>query len=312
MSGFQVLQPGVLSLLQDGGRVGRHQLGMANGGPVDAQAMYLANRLLGNALTATAIEVSFSGLQLEARVDTCIAYTGGDAPLSIADEPARAWRVHRISAGSRLRVGVARHFCRSYLAVAGGFTIPQQFGSTATVVREGLGGTSGLPLQAGEMLPCAALPERELLQLAAADIPHYETSIRVRVIPGYQIDQFPRLQRRRFFNGHYQVSQRADRMGYRLQGPAITAAVGGILSEGICQGAVQVPADGQPIVLLNDRQTIGGYPKLGAALSLDSARLGQLTAGAEVQFEPVDSHTAHNALHLHHYWLQHLQLEPVE
>jgi allophanate hydrolase subunit 2 len=106
------------------------------------------------------------------------------------------------------------------------------------------------------------------------------------------------LQQRRFFSHKYTVSERCDRMGYRLEGPAITCDIEGILSEGICFGAIQIPADGQPIVLLNDRQTIGGYPKIGSALSLDAAQLAQLTPGGSVHFAPISPHGAHNALHL--------------
>ena len=120
----------------------------------------------------------------------------------------------------------------------------------------------------------------------------------MRVIPGYQQRHFSRYQQRRFFSHAFEVSERCDRMGYRLEGPAIHCDIEGILSEGICFGAIQVPADGQPIVLLNDRQTIGGYPKIGSALSLDCAHLAQLRPGGTVHFAPISPHAAHNALHL--------------
>jgi allophanate hydrolase subunit 2 len=122
--------------------------------------------------------------------------------------------------------------------------------------------------------------------------------VTVRVIPGYQQAHFSRLQQRRFFSHAYTVSDRCDRMGYRLEGAAIACDIDGILSEGICFGAIQIPADGQPIVLLNDRQTIGGYPKIGSALSLDAARLSQLRPGGTVHFAPVSPYGAHNALHI--------------
>jgi allophanate hydrolase subunit 2 len=120
----------------------------------------------------------------------------------------------------------------------------------------------------------------------------------VRVIPGYQQAHFPRYEQRRFFSHAYTVSDRSDRMGYRMEGPAIACDIEGILSEGICLGAIQIPADGQPIVLLNDRQTIGGYPKIGSALSLDLAQMAQLQPGGTVYFTPITPHAAHNALHL--------------
>ena len=184
--------------------------------------------------------------------------------------------------------------------MADGFLIEPSFGSTATVVREGVGGLTGDKLQAGDKLPCPEVLQRKRLYLPLERQPHYQGMTTVRVIPGYQQSSFSRLQQRRFFSHAYTVSDRCDRMGYRLEGPAISCDIDGMLSEGICFGAIQIPADGQPIVLLNDRQTIGGYPKLGSALSLDAARLAQLRPGDTVHFAPISPYGAHNALHLAH------------
>jgi biotin-dependent carboxylase-like uncharacterized protein len=187
---------------------------------------------------------------------------------------------------------------RTYLGVANGFSISPSFGSTATVMREQLGGLRGDKLAAGDQLPCSAGIARQLLYLTQEDQPVYDDSITVRVIPGYQQHHFSRLQQRRFFGSTYQVSDRCDRMGYRLEGPKISCDIEGILSEGICYGAIQIPADGQPIALLYDRQTIGGYPKIGSALSIDAARLAQLKPGGRVHFAAISTHAAHNTLHL--------------
>lgn len=296
MSGLLVVQPGLLSLLQDGGRFGQHRIGLTTGGPLDRHAMAWANRLVDNSASDTALEISFGGLELEAQVDTLISVTGGDLPFAINDEPQPLWRSYQIKAGDRLSFGYASKFCRAYLAVAGGFQVTPQFGSTATVVREGIGGLQGGKLEAAQILPCTANTGRHCLRLAQP--PVYSSVIEVRVIPGYQLASFPALQRRRFFASDYIVTERADRMGYRLEGAVIECDIDGILSEGICQGAIQIPADGQPIVLLQDRQTIGGYPKIGAALSLDTARLAQLMPGALVRFREISDFEAHNTLHL--------------
>jgi allophanate hydrolase subunit 2 len=157
---------------------------------------------------------------------------------------------------------------------------------------------TGGKLEPGDLLKCDSVSAAPCLRLAEADRPRYATHVQLRVVPGYQDHSFTRLQQRRFFSGIYTVTDRADRMGYRLQGPVIECALEGILSEGICHGAIQIPADGQPIVLLNDRQTIGGYPKIGSALSLDTAKLAQLMPGSTVGFEPISPYAAHNALHL--------------
>ncbi len=306
---FMVVQPGMLSLLQDAGRFGQHHIGLTNGGPLDPVAFRWANRLLGNAGGATAIEVSFGGLQLEASVDTQFCFTGADMPLTIDGTEVEPWTTHRIQSGQRLELGFAEYGCRGYLAVRGGFTPQHAFGSSATVIREGVGGLNGDKLAAGDTLPCKAYEGQEHFRLAPKYRPHYGEHANVRVIPGYQQKHFPRLQQRRFFHHAYEVSQRSDRMGYRLEGPAIECDIDGILSEGICQGAIQVPADGQPIVLLNDRQTIGGYPKIGSALSLDVAALSQLRPGGTVWFSPISIQTAHNALHLAHSRYQRTPME---
>lgn len=295
---LEVIQPGLLSLLQDRGRFGMHRIGLTNGGPLDPQAFHYCHRLLANDPASTAIELSFGGAHFRVKVDTFLCVTGADMPLTINGQEKPLWEVHPVTAGDEIQLGFAESGCRSYLGVAGGFCIEPSFGSTATVVREKIGGLSGDKLQAGDLLPCATTRDRKRLYLPRERQPRYQGMVTVRVIPGYQQSSFSRIQQRRFFSNAYTVSDRCDRMGYRLEGPAIRCEVDGILSEGICFGAIQVPADGQPIVLLNDRQTIGGYPKLGSALSLDAARLSQLRPGDTVHFAPISPHAAHNALHL--------------
>jgi biotin-dependent carboxylase-like uncharacterized protein len=293
-----VLQPGVLCLLQDSGRRGHHRLGLTNGGPLDTEAFHYCNRLLQNMPGSTVVEISIGGLQLKSGVDTFLCLTGASMPLSINGEKRGLWEVHRVRAGDTIRIDYAKTGCRGYLGVADGFAIEPSFGSTATVVRERIGGLRGERLQAGDVLPCAAVAARKQYVLPAQDRPRYHTTLTVRVIPGYQQKYFPRREQRRFFGETFRVSEHSDRMGYRLEGPTIDCDLDGILSEGICFGAIQIPPDGQPIVLLNDRQTIGGYPKIGAALSLDAARLAQLVPGSTVHFAPITPHTAQRALQL--------------
>ncbi len=295
---LRVVQPGILSLLQDSGRQGQHRIGLTNGGPLDREAFNYCNRLLQNPQNSTLLEVSFGGLHLQSGVNTFICVTGASLPLRINGRDHPLWEVLPVAPGDDIQLDFAEQGCRAYLGVAGGFDIAPSFGSTATVVRENIGGLHGDRLHAGDELPCAAITNRRRLYLPRQHRPHYGREITVRVIPGYQQQRFSRLQQRRFFSHTYTVSDRCDRMGYRLEGPAISCDIEGILSEGICQGAIQIPADGQPIVLMNDRQTIGGYPKIGSAISLDTARLAQLTPGGLVHFAPISPHGAHNALHL--------------
>ncbi len=298
MTGMRVASPGILSLLQDRGRRGYYRLGLTDGGPMDPTAHSLCNRLLQNGADAVTVEVTLGGLELEVGVDTWFCVTGAPVPLAVNGNERPRWQVLRVNAGDRIQLGHAETGCRAYLGVAGGFQVTPVFGSCATVTREGLGGLDGDRLKADDVLPCDPVAGRRPLRLPPAWQPRYPRGATLRVIPGYQEARFPRLQQRRFFASTFSVSQRADRMGYRLEGPTIRCDIDGILSEGICQGAIQIPADGQPIVLLNDRQTIGGYPKIGSALSLDCAQLAQQTPGAPIYFAAISQHEAHNALHL--------------
>ena len=294
MSGFRVRQPGLLSLLQDRGRYGAHGLGLTTGGPLDFRAFDWANRLLDNDPDATAIEVGFGGLELEAEAATAFAITGASAPCRLDGEPIEQWRSYNIEAGGRLEIGFATAGTRCYLAVAGGFAIAPEFGSTATVVREKIGGINGGKLRAGDALPCISAPREQHRRLDDVERPQYGKSALLRVVPGYQQDAFDHVQQWRFYNTDYQVTDRCDRMGFRLEGESVHSGLVGMLSEGICHGAIQIPADGQPIVLLNDRQTIGGYPKIGAVIPADTARLAQLAPGASVRFEAISIEQAHN------------------
>ncbi|MEZ5480206.1 MAG: biotin-dependent carboxyltransferase family protein [Thiolinea sp.] len=252
---------------------------------------------------------------LEAQQDTVIAVTGADMPLSIGKQPRARWQTQPVKAGERIELGYAQQGCRStYLAVAGGFQVEPMFGSTATVVREKLGGLHGKALANGDVLPCPATAAGSILlqQLATEHRPQYASSVTLRVIPGYQQAHFSAAQQALFFSSTYTVSEQCDRMGYRLEGQPVQADITSMLSEGICYGAIQIPANGQPIVLLNDRQTIGGYPKIGAVLSLDIARLTQLLPGGKVHFTPISQAEAHNALQLAAYRFAHTRLQPVE
>lgn len=317
MNAFKVIQPGILSLLQDAGRFGKHNIGLTNGGPLDKQSFDWANKLLNNDLNACVIEASIGGLVLEALVNTQIAVTGGDAELTINQKVVPSWQTHSVKAGDKIAFGFAKINTRHYLAVKGGFQVAEMFGSRSTVVREKLGGLNGSALKAGDLLPCVPSTTTKSLEnvkqhsVKQADRPeyirthNYKENIILRVILGYQHQTFNDLQKARFFNNEFTISDKCDRMGFRLTGPEIKSELhtkeGGMLSEGICYGAIQVPADGQPIVLLNDRQTIGGYPKIGSVFSLDIPKLTQRLPGSTLQFEPISIDEAQCQLHLAHY-----------
>ncbi|WP_088330036.1 biotin-dependent carboxyltransferase family protein [Lacimicrobium sp. SS2-24] len=301
MSGIVIENPGMLALLTDQGRMGQAHLGLTTGGPMDPFAFTLANALVGNPTNATVIETTLGNLSVRANKDILIAVTGAPTPLQIAGQPCALWQRHSVKKGQVIEIGAPTEGLRNYLAIGGGLTVDAEFGSTSTVLREGIGGLRGQKLQQGDTLAVgqSATPHRDCA-LPQSAIPTYHADAPLRLVTGYQYEQFSVTSRSRFFNSQYRISDQADRMGYRLTGPAIPAASRALLSEGIALGAVQVPADGQPIILLNDRQTIGGYPKLGSVLAMDCARLSQWRPGTTLSFEPISIEQAHNLLHLHH------------
>ncbi|MEZ5528498.1 MAG: biotin-dependent carboxyltransferase family protein [Porticoccaceae bacterium] len=290
--GFLVERPGVMTLIQDAGRIGYHRLGLTTGGPADPLAFDWANRLCGNTPGASALEITVGGLVLRCEVATRMALCGADMPVSINGKLVDSWCSHRVVPGDRIEVGFARSGVRAYLAVSGGFDIPHTLGSAATVVRESLGGLYGSKLAAGDELPCGEGSDVPLLKVPKGYRPVYGRRALLRVMAGYQHDAFPVAERQRFFAGEYRVSTQCDRMGYRLEGPPIHFELPQMLSEGICLGAIQVPPDGQPIVLMCDRQTIGGYPKLGSVLSVDLVQLAQLPPGSKVAFTAISTEEA--------------------
>ncbi len=295
-SGMTVLNPGMLTLIQDSGRFGHHGIGLSNGGPLDRNAFYWANRLCQNDLGATALEISFGGLEMESQISSVFAVTGASMSLTVNGEVKSLWHSHRVKPGDIIKLGYAKSGCRSYLAIAGGFNIVKSFSSASTVLREKIGGMAGDKVQKNDLLPCANSARETCLSLPENKRPKYRNKVKLRLVLGYQHLSFNDLQLQRFFNSEFFVSDQSDRMGYRLRGPEVKASVDGMLSEGVCHGAVQIPADGQPIVLLNDRQTMGGYPKMGSVISIDTGKLAQLLPGGRVSFVPVTMERSHELL----------------
>ncbi|MFT5503609.1 MAG: biotin-dependent carboxylase-like uncharacterized protein [Gammaproteobacteria bacterium] len=308
MSSMTVKHPGLLSLIQDMGRFGKHNLGLTTGGPLDFEAFAWANRILGNELNATSIEISFGGLALESKTHTSVVVTGAETGLKLNGNSIDQWRSFDVKPGDIVETGFATSGVRAYLAIAGGFEVNPQFGSSSTVVREKIGGLIGDKLQINDQLVCASSPLSQHFELDISLRPTYSTHATLRVVKGYQHEQFDHMQQWRFFSSEYKVTERSDRMGFRLEGEVVKSNIVGMLSEGICHGAIQIPADGQPIVLMNDRQTIGGYPKIGSVIPQDTARLSQLSPGSTIRFEEISIEQAHNIHHLDKARFEHITL----
>lgn len=277
-----------LCLLQDAGRFGVRHLGVTQGGAADWCSMSWANWLLGNNLDATVIEITLGGFAVVAAEDCLLALAGADLGAQIDGQPVAPWRSFKLGKGQKLLFTQPLLGARAYLAAPGGFDAPKVLGSRATVVREELGGLDGMGLPLAKGAALSYRGEAVLLrEVPLALRPDLKANAPLDLVLGAQIGQFSGQSLFDVFNTTWAVDSRADRMGIRLLGSALHYQGQPMISEGIPLGAVQVPPDGQPIVLLNDRQTIGGYPRLGALTPLALARLAQCLPGDRVRFTPV-------------------------
>jgi biotin-dependent carboxylase-like uncharacterized protein len=293
MSRLRVEASTPLCLLQDAGRFGVRHLGVTQGGALDWVSMTWANWLLGNAPGATVIEVTLGGLSLRAEADCQLALAGADLGALIDGEPLWPWRNFILRRGQCLQLRHPVQGARAYLAAPGGFAAPSVLGSTSTVVREGLGGVEGegRALRAETLLGYNG-PLHEARGMPRGAVPSFAIEPRLDLLMGAQIGEFAGQSLFEAFNQPWQLDSRGDRMGIRLLGPALRYLGPALISEAIPLGGVQVPPDGQPIVLLNDRQTIGGYPRLGALTPLALARLAQCLPGDGLTLQPVVQESA--------------------
>jgi biotin-dependent carboxylase-like uncharacterized protein len=298
MSKLEVTQAGILSQFQDLGRFGAAQLGLSQGGASDLHAHCWANRLLGNSVDACVLEILMGTTSFIAHSDTLAALTGASMNTTLDGLPVRNWSCFIIKKGQTLKMGYAETGLRAYFAIKGGFLSPIFLNSSATVIRNKIGGLAkhgelfgrGYKLKCGDILEASmhnnehSNNNRHLFSVPKDYIPDYADQIQISVLPSYQFSNFPTIAIETFFSRPFIVSQQTDRMGMRLTGEKINSQSTGIISEGIALGAIQVPPDGQPIILLNDRQTLGGYPKLGCVSKIDLSRLAQAKPGTVIHF----------------------------
>ena len=288
MAWLHVIKAGMLTTVQDRGRWGFQSRGVPVAGPMDLCSHRLANALAGNDADAATLEVTLVGPELGFDDERLVAVAGAEFELTVDGRPAPMCAALVLAGGSQLRFGRRSRGARAYVAIAGGISLPKIFGSRATHLVSGMGGLAGRALKAGDELPLGH-PSRPPRTSSAAPRPQVLTMpdgrATVRVLPGPQQEYFAKSALDALQSAPYTITTSSDRMAFRLEGPALTHTHGAdIISDATPLGALQVPASGQPILLMADRQTAGGYPKIATTISADISLAGQLGPGDMISF----------------------------
>lgn len=297
MGKIKIINPGLLSSIQDAGRYGYQQYGMPVAGAMDTDSLQLANWCLGNHPNEACIESTILGASIEFLFDTYIAICGAEVQARINDEFVEMNRSLQIKAGDKLEMGIAQSGCRIYLAIAGGFNIPDLMNSKSTYLRGKFGGYKGKALAAGDELEINETNQTVSRTLPEELIPNYTNLTEIRVTAGAEVKRFTQAGIKTFLCSTYTVSPQSDRMGYRLSGEKIEHASGAdIISSGIGTGAIQVPGHGEPIIMMADHQTVGGYTKIANVIAADLPLLGQMKPGDKIKFKEVSLEKAQDIL----------------
>ena len=289
--GILIQEPGLFTTVQDEGRYGYQQFGVTPSGPMDARSFHIANLLVGNNLGEGALEMTFQGPTMKFEEANVVAVTGADMKPTLNGKPVPMYEAFVVEKDDVLKFQFAMNGSRGYVAVAGGLDIPLLMESKSTLASKGLGGVDGRKLQKedhiGFTAPKKELPHMESRKVAKPEFPNKEVVLRV--IRGPQDDCFSEEEIRRFFWYGFKVTNEFDRMGCRLERsePVKHLQDGNIISDGIACGSIQVPTNGQPIIMLADRQTVGGYTKIGTVISVDLSKLAQAKPGMDVRFVEV-------------------------
>lgn len=302
---IQVIRPGLFVTVQDLGRHGFQKYGVVAGGVMDKGAARAANLLVGNEGHEAVLEITLTGTVLVLEKDMLLAICGARMFVTADGSELPLWRPALVRAGTIVRFGACESGCRSYLAVAGGLDVPEVMGSKSTYLRGAIGGYQGRALKAGDVLTAKApglLSERLKHALSRGwegsfAVPLWHASHFaiadnladpiIRAMPGTHYELFTPESRTSLFRQTFQITAQSDRMGYRLEGAQklMLAAPIDLLSEAVANGTVQVPSDGNPIVLLADRQTTGGYPRIAQVATVDIPVFAQLKPGERFRFE---------------------------
>lgn len=309
---MRILDPGLMTTVQDLGRFGYQKDGITSGGAMDPLALRAANILVGNEEHEAGLEMTLKGPTIEFLHDSLIAICGADLSPTIADFRLPNWYAISVMEGSILTFGDNRWGCRAYLAVSGGIAVPEVMNSKSTYLRAGIGGIDGRPLKAGSDVPVGSDRTDTYRVNASGPLPFalterllrtedvlgfYELGRPLRVLRGPHWKLFDERDRGVFLHEMFEISASSDRMGYRLAGPLLDSHKRDeLISSAVLSGSVQVPPSGEPIVLMADRQTTGGYPMIGLVSTADLPLVAQLRPGDEVRFEEGTIEWAQTAL----------------
>lgn len=298
---FEVLEPGILTTIQDLGRYGFSQFGVPPSGALDTFSFRVGNLLAGNQEEEACLEITIMGLKLKALKEVIIAITGGDLSPTLNGEPLEMWRTHLLVEGDLIHFKKVRAGCRAYLAINGGFVVPKIMGSRSTYLSGKFGGLEGRPLKKGDILYTLDIPSplnKLGFRFQSDWIPPWDKNAHLRVISGPQDHHFTEKGFQTICSSSYEVTPQCDRMGVRLEGPKIerrSDVEESIISEGLISGSIQVPGDGKPIIILAELVT-GGYTKIATVISTDLPKVAQLKPGDHVRFSPISIEEAHRLL----------------
>lgn len=305
---LKIEKPGLLTTIQDTGRYGFQKDGVIVSGAMDTIALRISNLLVGNNENEAAIEITLTGPSIRFEKNHLIALTGADISPSLNGKQIKMWRPVWVPQGSLLTFGQSLSGCRAYLALAGGFVIDPVMGSASTYLRAGLGGLNGRDLQTGDVLHTKPIPDDNRILKVFADakpgsrrsvmeakwtidpnlLPLYKESPAIRVVRGPEFEWFSESSREQFWEDSFMVTSPSDRMGYLLQGNALYLSdEKELISSAVTFGTIQIPSQGNPIVLMADHQTTGGYPRMAQVISADLPVLAQVVPGKSISFSEI-------------------------
>lgn len=296
MRGIEILKSSPFTTLQDSGRYGYFHMGITNSGAMDLYAYNLGNKLLENSINSSSLEILWGGLKIKSHVNSSFVITGAYFTVKLNDVLIENYQTYEIKVGDILEFFQKKSGFRAYLTFKNGFEVQKVLNSVSTSIKEKIGGLNdGEFIKKGDFLKCENFTYKRK-SLSREFQPKYSDSLTLRVIESYQNDLFEEEERKRFYNSTFIITKEFNSMACKLEGESIKSKRSDIISEGIAYGSIQIPKNGKPIILLNERQTIGGYVKFGVVLSIDCYKLSQMKESSKIRFEKIDIEEAKKKL----------------